>query len=116
MDYYEFISDRWVNFFYEHNFNGFFLGKIPFVKELDLREVATFRGAWGTLSEANSTNAPFVLPHASGTLETPYLEAGVGISNIFHIFRVDAFWRLTHKHEDNPRKDFTINIGVDVEF
>lgn len=115
MDYYEFISDRWLNLFYEHNFNGFFLGKLPLIKKLDLREVATIRCAWGTLSEANSTNAPFVLPHASSTLETPYVEAGIGISNIFRFFRVDGFWRLTHR--DGPAsKNFTINVGVDVDF
>lgn len=115
MDYYEFISDRWLNFFYEHNFNSFFLGKIPLVKELDLREVVTFRGAWGTLSEANKENAPFVLPYSAGTLETPYIEAGVGIANIFHFLRIDAIWRLTHRSEERGR-NFTLNFGINVDF
>jgi hypothetical protein len=116
MNYYEFISDRWINVFYEHNFNGILLGKLPLIKKLDLREVATIRGAWGTLSEANSSNAPFVLPHASGTLEIPYVEAGVGISNIMRFFRVDAFWRLTHRSDTDNAKNFTVNIGIDVDF
>ena len=116
MSYYEFISDRWVNVFYEHNFNGLFLGKIPLLNKLELREVATIRGAWGTMSDANSKNAPFVLPHVSGTLETPYLEAGVGIANIFRFFRVDAFWRLTHRIDDDPSRNFAINVGVGMDF
>ena len=115
MDYYEFISDRWLNLFYEHNFNGFFLGKIPLIKKLDLREVATIRCAWGTLSENNSTNAPFVLPHSSSTLEIPYVEAGIGISNICRFFRVDGIWRLTHTDVPSSKK-FTINVGVDLDF
>ncbi len=118
MDYYEFLSDRWLTAFYEHNFNGFFLGKIPWVKKLDLREVATVKMAWGTLSDANNDSptghAPFYLPASSKTLEIPYVEVGVGISNILRILRVDFFWRLTHREE--ARKNFAVNVGIDVEF
>ena len=118
MDYYEFVSDRWLTGFYEHNFNGFFLGKIPGVKKLDLREVATIRMAWGRLSDANNEyNTPFKLPEVTNResiAKIPYLEAGVGISNIFRLFRVDAFWRLTHR--ENHKGNFHVNIGLDVEF
>ena len=115
MDYYEFASDRWVSAFYEHNFNGFFLGKIPLIKKLDLREVATIRMAWGTITSPNRENAPYLLPPGTGTLEIPYVEAGVGLSNIFRILRVDAYWRLTHRRPEGG-KNFTINLGMDVEF
>ena len=116
MDYYEFASDRWLTGYYEHNFNGFFLGKIPLIKKLDLREVVTVRFAWGSLSPVNQPgNGPMVFPSITGTLETPYVEAGVGISNILRIFRVDAFWRLTHLRPEKG-KNFTVNIGVDVDF
>lgn len=118
MDYYEFVSDRWVSGFYEHNFNGFFLGKIPGIKKLDLREVATIRMAWGMLSDDNSVNAPFKLLQSTNKESidrVPYLEAGIGISNIFRILRVDAFWRLTHRRPERG-KNFSINVGIDVEF
>ncbi|MBO4340245.1 MAG: carboxypeptidase-like regulatory domain-containing protein [Bacteroidales bacterium] len=115
MNYYEFISDRWVNLFYEHNFNSFFLGKIPLIKELNLREVVTFRGAWGTLSKANKENAPFVLPYTADTLEVPYMEAGVGITNIFRFFRIDGFWRLSHRSDD-ASNNFALNFGLDFDF
>ena len=49
-------------------------------------------------------------------LEIPYIEAGVGISNIMRFFRVDAFWRLTHRSDDDKAKNFTVNIGIDVDF
>ena len=115
MNYYEFMSDRWVSGYYEHNFNGFFLGKIPLIKKLDLREVFTFRFAWGTLSDANRLHGPFQLPKGSGTLEKPYIEVGAGLCNIFRVLRVDAFWRLTHRLPE-PKQNFTINVGFDVEF
>ena len=121
MDYYEFVSDRWLTVYYEHNFNGLLLGKIPLLKKLDLREVATFRLAWGTLSPDNqdprhhpSGRAPFYLMDISKTLEKPYAEVGVGISNIFRLFRVDAFWRLTHR--EDAKKVFVVNVGLDLEF
>ena len=100
-----------------HNFNGFFLGKIPLIKKLDLREVVTARFAWGTLSEVNDReHAMFIFPEwmRLQTLEIPYVEVGAGISNIFRIFRVDAYWRVTHPRPDG--KNWTINVGLDVEF
>ena len=115
MDYYEFASDRWLCGYYEHNFNGLILGLIPLIKKLDLREVATVRFAWGTLTPDNRENAPFRLPINTGSLEIPYVEVGVGICNILRVLRVDAIWRLTHPRPDG-KKNFTINIGFDVEF
>lgn len=115
MDYYEFISDRWLSGYYEHNFNGFFLGKIPFIKKLDLREVFTARLAWGTLSDANSLHAPFILPKGAGTLEKPYVELGVGIANILRVLRIDCFWRVTHRLPE-AKRNFTVNVGFDIDF
>lgn len=115
MNYYEFASDKWVTAFYEHNLNGLILGNIPLIKKLNLREVVTFRGAWGTLSEQNRTQGPFVLPEGMTSLEKPYAEAGVGITNIFRMLRVDCFWRLTHRTE-RPDRNFAVTLGLDLEF
>ena len=112
MNFYEFGSDRWVTGWYEHNFNGLVLGVIPLIKELNLREVVTVRGAWGTISEQNRGGAPFKLMDGLNSLETPYVEAGVGIANIFHLLRVDCFWKLTHRNG----RDFGVNIGLDLDF
>ena len=112
MYFYEFGSDRWVTGWYEHNFNGLLLGVIPLIKELNLREVVTVRGAWGTISERNRSGAPFQLMPGLKSLETPYVEAGVGIANIFHLLRVDCFWKLTHRNG----RDFGVNIGLDLDF
>ncbi|MBQ9192673.1 MAG: carboxypeptidase-like regulatory domain-containing protein [Bacteroidales bacterium] len=112
MNFYEFGSDRWVTSFYEHNFNGLLFGILPLIKHLDLREVVTVRGAWGTITEQNRSQAPFLLMEGLQSLEKPYVEAGVGIANIFHLLRVDCFWKLTHRNG----RDFAVNIGLDIDF
>ena len=111
MNYYEFGSDRWLTGFYEHNFNGLLLGILPLIKRLDLREVVSVRGAWGTISEKNRAGAPFLLMPGLSSLETPYIEAGVGVANIFHLFRVDCMWKLTHRNG----RDFAVCIGLDID-
>ena len=112
MNFYEFGSDRWLTGFYEHNFNGLLFGIIPLVKNLNLREVVTVRGAWGTISEQNRSGAPFLLMPGLNSLETPYVEAGAGIANIFHLLRVDCMWKLTHRNGN----DFAVCIGLDIDF
>ena len=112
MNFYEFGSDRWITGYYEHNFNGLLFGVLPLVKRLNLREVVTVRGAWGTISEQNRSGAPFQLMPGLKSLETPYVEAGVGIANIFHLLRVDCFWKLTHRNG----RDFGVNVGLDIDF
>ena len=112
MNFYEYGSDRWLTGFYEHNFNGLLFGIIPLVKKLDLREVVTVRGAWGTISDQNRVNAPFLLMPGLKSLETPYIEAGAGIANIFHLLRVDCMWKLTHRNG----RDFAVCIGLDIDF
>ena len=93
------------------HFVGFFLGKIPLVKELDLREVVTVRFAWGGMSPQNQAN---LLPETK-VLTSPYVEAGFGISNILRILRVDCFWRLTQRRPE-PNKNFSVNLGIDIDF
>ena len=123
MNYYEFASDAWVSLFYEHHFRGFFLGKIPLMKRLNWREVFIFKGLIGTLSDENNGSIPnsealLVFPNGMSSVSKPYFETGVGIENIFRIFRVDAIWRLTHR--DNPPEyhipNFTINCSVHLNF
>ena len=128
---YEFASDFWTTLFYEQNFGGYFLGKIPGIKKLNLREVFTLKMAWGTISKENDGSlgqpgrikAPFVFPEGLGSLRKPYVEMGVGISNILTCIRVDAFWRVTHRYTTNAEgvrvkspNRFSINVGFEFHF
>lgn len=98
MNYYEFISDEYVSLFFAHHFDGFFLNRIPLMRELEWREVAYFKGLVGRLSAENQIFSQFQ-PN-SGWLSQPYFETGVAIENIFKVLRIDAGWRLSYL--DNP--------------
>lgn len=123
MNYYEFASDTWLSLFYEHHFKGFFLGKIPLMKKLKWREVFIFKGLIGTLADKNNgslldTEAVLLFPEGMSSVSKPYFETGVGVENIFRIFRVDAIWRLTHRESRPGQKvqNFAINVSVYLDF
>lgn len=120
MDFYEFASDSWATLFYQHNFKGVVLGKLPLIKRLQLRELFTFKAGYGTLSKGNS--GILLFPTGMSSLTKPYMEIGVGLSNIFRVIRVDYFWRLTHRHKtiDGVRQKAkhrsALNIGIEWSF
>lgn len=130
MDFYEFASDTWATLFYEHNFGGFFLGKIPLLRKMQLREVFSLKAAYGTLSKRNngilgteqSTSALMLFPLSMSSLNKPYVEMGLGITNILRLFRVDMFWRMTHRYHEvagvREKVDnrFAVNLGLDIQF
>lgn len=120
MNYLEFASDAWVGWFYEHHFKGLVLGNIPLVKRLRWREVVSFRGVWGTLRPNNmGSAAPLLLPEGMIAPRHPYMEAGVGIENIFKVLRVDAIWRLTHRDrviEGRGVDRFRVNVSFQLQF
>lgn len=119
MEFYEFASDAWVSLFYQHNFKGFFLGKIPLLKNLKWREAISIKGVYGTLSKKNNLEKPILLfPEGMSDLKKPYVEMGVGITNIFRIFRVDTYWRLTHRYKETGEKNnnFVVNFGIELNF
>ena len=123
MNFYEFASDLWGAVFWEHHFKGFFLSKIPLMKRLKWREVATVKALWGTLSDKNNgslpnTDAIFRFPEGMSSVSKPYIEAGVGIENIFRFIRVDAIWRLTHRGDRSGQgvDNFAINFSLHLNF
>jgi len=111
MNFLEFVSDQYVSLNVDHCFNGFIFNKIPVMKKLKLREVATCKVLYGSLSDSNNPNYEsglFKLPTDNEgnpityTLEKkPYIEASVGISNIFKFFRIDLVKRLTYLDHPN---------------
>lgn len=99
MNYYEFVSDQFASVFVVHHFDGFFLDKIPLMRKLKWREVASLRAVYGSMSDANKNI--LLNPEAFSTLsKKPYMEAGFGVENIFKFLRFDFIYRLTYL--DNP--------------
>ncbi|MBL7827361.1 MAG: carboxypeptidase-like regulatory domain-containing protein [Saprospiraceae bacterium] len=113
MNFMEFASDKYFAMTLHHNFSGFFLNKIPVIKRLKWREVGSLKMLWGGLDKENrpsASNGLFLFPtDDSGadyihTLDRrPYMEASVGIANIFKMLRIDYLWRLSYT--DLPNVD-----------
>lgn len=113
MNYYEFVSDKYVSITAEQHFQGFFLNYIPLLRKLKLREVATFRGLIGSLDERNHNYMRF--PDGLTDVKKPYFEAGVGIENIIKVIRVDAMWRLSHLDHDRI-EIFGLRASLQITF
>jgi hypothetical protein len=66
----------------------------------------------------DNIQAYMLFPKGMTSLHTPYVEIGAGITNIFKIFRIDCFWRLTHREVYNNIKptNFSVNFGFDFRF
>jgi hypothetical protein len=114
MNFMEFISDRYVGFNMDHNFYGFFLNKIPLLRKLKLREQASVKVLYGAVSNTNLPEAGSGLLYfprypdgtpITYTLERkPYVEAGVGIGNIFKVLRLDYVRRFSYlDHPGAPK-------------
>lgn len=113
MNYYEFVSDQYVSISFTHHFDGFFLNKVPLFKRLKLREVVTGKTVMGWLSDDNRQASEF--PAMLSPLRSPYAEGGVGIENIFKIFRIDALWRFTQLDRPNIA-EFGLRLKVQFQF
>jgi len=104
LDYYEFVSDTYGSLHLEHNFNGRLFSRIPFLRKLNLREILSFRGVLGELSDENialnTTGLPNSIPLAAPS-KKPYYEYGFGIGNIFKVFRIDFNFRGNYLNETN---------------
>lgn len=113
----EFINDSSVQWDLTYWANGAILNYIPLIKKLRLREAFAFRGVWGRLSRKNDprySDEVFRFPAtalATPMGDTPYMEAAVGLDNIFRCLRVDYVWRLTYRNTPGTDRD-----GVRIAF
>ncbi|PSR53021.1 hypothetical protein AHMF7605_05505 [Adhaeribacter arboris] len=110
MNYFEFASDTYASLHYEQYFEGLLFNRLPLIKKLKWRVVGTSNVLYGRLGKENQDIiAPIGL---NGTLqepvktlnETPYIEAGYAVENIFKVLRIDAFHRLTYLQNPDVKK------------
>ena len=113
MNYYEFVSDKYVKVYYTHHFNGYLFNKVPLFRKLKWREVAFVTGLVGGMDQKNKDYSVF--PEGMYTLSKPYFEAGAGIENIFRVIRVDAVWRLSYLNHPNI-SPFGIRVSLQFTF
>ena len=107
----EFLNDRFASMSISYDMNGKLFNRIPLLKNLKWREMFRIRALWGTLTDKNNpykSNNPdlFLFPTRDGVPtshimgDTPYIEASVGIYNIFKLLHVEYVHRFTYR--DNP--------------
>jgi len=89
----EYATDKYVDLHCDFTFNGLILNQIPIIKNLNLREICSFNIAYGGLSNSHKTIIDY--PFYTNPLSKPYMEVGVGLSNIFKVITVQSIWRLT---------------------
>ncbi len=107
----EFLSDEYLSWDATYYMNGLILNRLPLIKKLRCREVISFRGLYGNLTDKNNPaingEGLFQFPAGSYAMDgnsTPYMEMGVGIENILNFIRLDYVWRLTYRDNPNIQK------------
>ena len=106
----EFVADEYVALNATYYLKGWILNRIPIIRWLKFREVVSFNGIYGRLSNRSNPLAPgnsdlFILPEGTtGLGPMPYMEASFGLENIFKILRVDYYHRLPYLDNPNTKR------------
>ncbi|GAB3889492.1 DUF5686 and carboxypeptidase-like regulatory domain-containing protein [Spirosoma agri] len=127
MQFYEFVSDRFVAVHIQHKFEGLLFNRIPGIRKLNWRLVANVDALWGSQSKANQDVESFkplpggMRPIHFGALDgsKPYMEVGYGIDNIFKIIRIQAIHRLTYLNvgpNNIPVNPFALKASASFNF
>jgi hypothetical protein len=98
----EFSADQYASLNFQWYFGGMLFDKIPGIKKLKWREVITSNVFYGSMSQANQQYNK--LNSFDIAYPIPYVEAGVGIENIFKFIRIDYIHRITHLNNPNITK------------
>jgi len=124
MNFMEFANDKWAWIGVEHFFEGLFLNKIPLLKRLKLREVVTFKTIYGGLDDENDPRQnddliQFIIedgqPITYSLERKPYMEASIGLYNIFKFGRIDLIQRINYLDHPNVPDAFGVR-GLGIRF
>ena len=128
MNFMEFVSDNYLALNSDFFFKGFFLNKIPLLKKLKLREVASFKILYGGVRNENNPNINKGLfnyptdnilgvpvPTTYSLSKVPYIEGSVGVSNVFKVVRIDLVKRFTYLNNPNI-STWGIRARIKTEF
>jgi hypothetical protein len=96
LNFYEFVTDTYSTFQWNHDFNGKIFARIPYLRKLNWRENIGIKAVYGTISDENKTLNASSLIYQSP--EKPYWEYNLGIGNIFKFFKIDFSWRGNYRN------------------
>jgi hypothetical protein len=104
----EFVADQYVSLNVTYYMKGWLLNRIPGIRWFKFREVLSFNGIYGSLSDKNNpalSNQLFLFPEGTmGLGNKPYMEVSAGLENIFKILRIDYYRRLSYLDNPNIKK------------
>ncbi len=132
MNRFEYISDQYAGFNFEHNVGNGLFRLLP-TRKLKLRQFWTAKLLWGSLSEDNkkinyvgnyydASTMSFNIETGKGwtafqTLQgKTYMELGTGVDNIFKVFRIDLIWRVLPTDPVPTQKRFGIFGSFKLQF
>ncbi|TAE38784.1 MAG: carboxypeptidase-like regulatory domain-containing protein [Runella slithyformis] len=107
MNFFEFACDQYAQVRFEHNFEGLLFNRLPLIKKWKWRFLVNAKALYGSVRQANRDLLASVDVNGEPVLgfnalsNTPYLEMGYAIDNIFKVLRLDAVHRLTYRQNAN---------------
>lgn len=121
MNFFEFSSDRYLEFKYRHSFEGFIMNRVPIMKKLKWRLIASANVLYGDIKQENidlsvfriDGNGDVALPFRQWRKQ-PYIEVGYGVENILKFFSVQAFHRLTYLDQDASKFGLKFNFSLSL--
>ncbi|MGB1295621.1 MAG: DUF5686 family protein [Flavobacteriales bacterium] len=114
LDNYSFSSSTYSNLHVNINGGGILFNKIPLLRKLKLREAASFKMFNGRLQNQRVLDAH---PNEIIPFKEPYMEVGIGVSNIFKVLRFEYVYRLnSDKAYDQFSKKSAIKMRIEVSF
>ena len=98
----EYMADTYATLQSELMTNGIIFNNIPLIKRLNLREIASFKIAYGSLNENHAKLMN--LPAVTSGFTKPYSEVSIGFANLLGIISVQYTRRLTDLDKPTTRK------------
>lgn len=108
-----FVSDIYAHAHIYFSTYGMIFNHIPLIKKLKLREIYSFKIFYGKLQNKKHGEIFEMPDYLREPTLIPYMEAGVGIANLFKCLQIEYVFRINQKELYN---DFSARHGIRMRF